>query len=71
MLTCLDGLDCHWEFFFFRASSGKGASQALQSLSHKAGFEHLNFSELIQKRLQLLVIFYNILTIFFFYVVYF
>ncbi|KAK4566003.1 hypothetical protein RGQ29_002278 [Quercus rubra] len=29
---------------FFRASSGKGASQALQSLSHKAGFEHLNFT---------------------------
>lgn len=52
--------------FLFRASSGKGASQALQSLSHKAGFEHLNFSELIQKRLQLLFIIYSILTIFFF-----
>ncbi|GMY33051.1 nuclear pore complex protein NUP160 isoform X1 [Fagus crenata] len=29
---------------FFRASSGKGASQALQSLSHEAGFAHINFS---------------------------
>jgi hypothetical protein len=29
----------------FRASSGKGASQTLQSLSHEVGFPHLGFSK--------------------------
>jgi hypothetical protein len=38
-----------------RASSGKGASQALQSLSHEAGFAHINFSEFIQKGLRLFI----------------
>jgi preprotein translocase subunit SecG len=33
----------------FRASSGKGASQALQSLSHEVGFPHLGSRKFTRK----------------------
>ena len=43
-------LSCHC-FVLFRAASGEGASQALQSLSDEAGLAYLGFSEFIQRML--------------------